>query len=78
MHSLTVPHAQKASLELDVAVDPDESAAMLCLSILDQRMATRNRYDGAARAHHVAEAVREARMALDGATIDDILERRSA
>jgi hypothetical protein len=62
---------------MDHQLTRPESAAMLCLSILDQRMATRDRYEGAERALFIAEAVREARMALDGATIDQILESRT-
>lgn len=51
---------------------------MLCLSIADHHAAIRDRYDGAEKATFLARAVREARMALDGATIETILESRSA
>lgn len=41
-------------------------------------MATRDRYEGAERAQFIADAIREARLALDGATIEIILESRCA
>lgn len=55
-----------------------ENRALLALGILDHRMSVRDRYEGAERASFVAEAVREARMALDGASIETILESRCA
>lgn len=54
--------------------DVGEAGAWLAYSILDHRLATRDRYEGAERAAYIAEAVRQARMALDGFTIDQILE----
>jgi len=54
---------------------PDERRALLCLSILDHRLAVRDRYTGAARDAFVAEAVAQARAALDGATITEIALR---
>lgn len=56
----------------------DESRALLALSVLDHRMATRDRYEGPQRDQFIAEAIREARLALDGATIETILESRCA
>lgn len=53
-----------------------ESRALLALSVLDHRMATRDRYVGAERDAFIAEAIHEARMALDGMTIETILESR--
>jgi hypothetical protein len=53
-----------------------EDRAMLGYSILDHRMAVRDRYEGAQRAAFVVDAIREACMALNGATIETILEAR--
>jgi len=61
---------------MDRQVTDSEQRLMLCLSIADHRASIRDRYEGAERAAFVAEAIREARMALDGATIDQILEAR--
>ena len=52
-----------------------EARAMLALSILDHRMACRDRYTGQARIDFVAEAVAQARAALNGATIDELIAR---
>jgi hypothetical protein len=49
---------------------------MLIYSIVDQRMNTRDRFDGAARLYYLQQAEQEIRMALDGATITEILEAR--
>jgi hypothetical protein len=61
---------------------PDETQAeqrlLLALSVLDHRAATRRRYEGTERAEFIAGAIQEARMALDGATIEQILVRRAA
>lgn len=49
---------------------------MLVLSLADQRMNTRGRFEGAALLYYLQQAELEIRMALDGASIDDILEAR--
>lgn len=54
-----------------------EARLLLCLSIVDHRIATRDRHEGPARDAHIAQAYAEARAALDGATIDQILEART-
>lgn len=54
-----------------------ERRMLLALSVLDHRIATRDRHEGPARDAHIAQAFAEARAALDGATIDQILEGRS-
>jgi len=46
--------------------------------VLDWRAAVRDRYEGAEREAFLEQAITEARMALDGASIDDILESRAA
>lgn len=53
-----------------------ESRALLALGILDHRMATRDRYEGAERESFIEQAITEASMALNGASIDDILGAR--
>lgn len=53
-----------------------ERRLMLIYSIVDQRMNTRDRFDGAARLYYLQQAEQEIRMALDGATITEILEAR--
>jgi hypothetical protein len=50
---------------------------MLLYSIADHRLATRDRFNGAARLYYLQQAEQEIRMALDGATIETILENRS-
>ena len=76
MTSVATPEGISATTKLDVVDVASENAAMLCYSILDHRLSIRDRYDGAERAAFIAEAVREARMALDGASIETILESR--
>jgi hypothetical protein len=55
-----------------------ESRVLLALSVLDWRAAVRDRYEGAEREAFLEQAITEARMALDGASIDEILESRAA
>jgi hypothetical protein len=55
-----------------------EARLMLCLSVLDHRLAQRDQYEGAARAAYLELAHAEARAALDGKTIEQILESRAA
>jgi hypothetical protein len=53
-----------------------ERRLMLLYSIADHRLATRDRFDGAARLYYLQQAEQEIRMALDGASIETILEAR--
>lgn len=53
-----------------------EQKLQLVNSVSDHRMATQHRYSGAERLAYLRLAEREIRMALDGASIDDILEAR--
>ena len=62
------------SVERDTA-SQDERAAMLALSILDHRMAVRDQYVGAERDAFIARAVEDARLALDGASIETLATR---
>jgi hypothetical protein len=55
-----------------------EARLALCLSIVDQRFARRDRLTGEARSRYLHQALAEARAALDGASIDQILEARGA
>jgi hypothetical protein len=55
-----------------------ERKLQLVNSVSDHRMATRDRYSGAERLAYLRLAEQEIRMALDGATIETILESRSA
>lgn len=49
-----------------------EARALLALGVLDHRMAARDRYEGEARDAFIAQAVHDARAALDGATVGQI------
>lgn len=78
MTSVATPDGMSATAKLDAVDVAPENAAMLCYSILDHRLARRDQYEGVERTAYVAEAIREARLALDGASIETILESRCA
>jgi hypothetical protein len=64
--------------DLTVAPDDVEGRALLALSILDHRMATRDRFtDPAARNAYIQQAIHDARMALDGASVAQILAQHT-
>lgn len=51
---------------------------MLALGILDHRMAVRDRYQGDALADYLERVLHDTVMALNGASIEQILESRAA
>lgn len=81
MTSVTTAHPKASPQAIFGAADAPETQdleqrLLLVLSIVDHRIATRDRYDGPARDAHIEQAYAEARAALDGASIDQILEAR--
>jgi hypothetical protein len=76
------PNATVATLcgsdDLTAAQDV-EGRALLALSILDHRMATRDRHaDPDKRRAYIIRAIDDARLALDGATVGQILAQYGA
>jgi hypothetical protein len=55
-----------------------ESRLMLALGILDHRMALRDRYQGDALDDYLERVLHDTVMALNGASIEQILESRAA
>lgn len=58
-------------------LSPGEPRLLECLAVVEHAVATRDRHTGPARDAHIDQALRDARMALDGATINQIVEARA-
>jgi hypothetical protein len=64
--------------DLTHAPDDVEGRALLALSILDHRLSTRDRHaDPDKRRAYITEAIHAARMALDGASVGQILAQHT-
>lgn len=75
------PNATDPSCQSPLSVIPPdvEARALLALGVLDHRLATRDRFaDPDKRRAYIAQAIRDARAALDGATVGQILAQYGA